>query len=165
MTTYEASTRIADGEDLRSVMRSFPTGVALLRTGEGARSVAMTISTLISVSLAPPQVLVSMLHTARAHPVLEDTGTFTAHLLAGHQAEVAKLFASVDKPAGDELSSFLDTRVAPGVLASLDCAVAARYPGGDHSLFLGRVNGIRKGDAGGEPLIFHNGTLRGIGER
>ncbi|MYZ35138.1 MULTISPECIES: flavin reductase family protein [unclassified Streptomyces] len=153
------------GEALRSAMRLFPTGVALLTAGEGAQATAMTINALMSVSLTPPQVLVSVLHTARLHPVLEHTGTFAVHLLAGDQAATAELFSSSEKPSGPALRPFLTAHVLPRVLTSLSCVVQAVYPGGDHSLFLGHVEKVKTeaGAAERQPLIFHRGVLREAG--
>lgn len=42
----------------------------------------------------------------------------------------------------------------PGCGASLRCAVEASYGGGDHTILLGRVTGLRRGDAVAEPLIW-----------
>ncbi|MGI5469310.1 flavin reductase family protein [Streptomyces sp. CA-132043] len=155
----------ATGEQLRQVMRLFPTGVALLATGEGEDAVAMTINALMSVSLAPPQVVVSVRRAARAHPVLENTGAFTLHLLAGDQAGSASLFASPDKPAGPALAPYVAREVTPGALAVLDCRVEAVYPGGDHSLLLARVESARTVAGERPPLTFHHGAMTTGGRR
>ncbi|WP_367221926.1 flavin reductase family protein [Streptomyces sp. 16-176A] len=146
--------------DLRSAMRLFPTGVALLCTGSGERAVGMTINALMSVSLAPPRILVSVLHTARAHPVLCDSRSFAVHLLSDRQAATAGLFASRDKPCGPELEALLEREVLPVALATLRCSVEQVFQGGDHSLFLSRVESVKHGEESGEPLLFHRGTLR-----
>ncbi|MFE0106555.1 flavin reductase family protein [Streptomyces sp. NPDC059009] len=156
--------------DLRSVMRRFPTGVALLSTGRGDEAVAMTINALMSVSLEPPRILVSVLDHARARPVLERTEEFTVNLLAGEQAELARLFASRTKPTGAGLTDHLqamnrngtDCTVLPGALATLSCSVEATYPVGDHSLFLGRVERVVAPADSSAPLLFHQGELAGM---
>ncbi|MFD4694481.1 flavin reductase family protein [Streptomyces sp. NBC_00683] len=149
-------------DDLRSVMRLFPTGVALLRTGEGERATAMTINALMSVSLTPPQLLVSVLHSSRAHAVLEDHRAFSVHLLGDQQAETARLFASASKPQGRDLAAFIDRYVVPGSLARLTCSLRSVYPGGDHSLFLGHVDAVEAAVSAEGPLLFHGGALRGF---
>lgn len=153
--------------DLRSVMRLFPTGVAVLSTGRGEDAVAMTVNSFTSVSLEPPRVLVSVMKAARAHPVATETGRFSIHLLSDGQRQTAGLFASRDKPTGRSLSDALDPwgegcDVLPGSLASLDCEVEAGYPGGDHTLFLARVVRTLPGESGQGALLFHHGRLTSV---
>ncbi|WP_399088230.1 flavin reductase family protein [Streptomyces sp. BBFR2] len=155
----------ASGEQLRQIMRLFPTGVALLATGEGEDAVAMTLNALMSVSLAPPQVVVSVRRAARAHPVLEETRAFRLYLLAGEQSGDAALFASPDKPTGAVLTRYLDSAVAPDALAVLDCRVETLYPGGDHTLLLARVATARTLNEERAPLTFHHGTMAAGGHR
>ncbi|GAA2509283.1 flavin reductase family protein [Streptomyces thermolineatus] len=164
-TAYSSTRRIdvqdppPDGVDLRSAMRLFPTGVALLCTGAGRRAVGMTVNALMSVSLAPPRILVSVLRTARAHPVLCESRSFSVHFLSDRQAAVAGLFASRDKPCGTALEALVERDVLPAALATLQCSVEQVFQGGDHSLFLSRVESIGHGEKDGEPLVFHRGIL------
>ncbi|MFF4508108.1 flavin reductase family protein [Streptomyces sp. NPDC001401] len=150
---------VPEEADLRSAMRLFPTGVALLCTGTGEKAVAMTINALMSVSLTPPRILVSVLNTARAHPVLSASRSFTVHLLSERQAATAGQFASQEKPRGTALENLVEQDVLPGALATLWCSVEQVIEGGDHGLFLSRVESIEHGEEDGEPLIFHRGAL------
>ncbi|MBT2479791.1 flavin reductase family protein [Streptomyces sp. ISL-94] len=150
--------------DLRSVMRRFPTGVTVLSSGDVDNAVAMTVNSFTSVSLDPPRVLVSVMRTARAHPVITSTRRLSIHLLAAHQGDVARLFASPDKPSGRRLGEYLTRsaeghEILPGALASLSCEVEDDYAGGDHSLFLARVLHTTPGDSGHDALLFHQGAL------
>ncbi|MCS0602957.1 flavin reductase family protein [Streptomyces sp. LP11] len=150
--------------DLRSVMRLFPTGVAVLTTGEGADTVATTVNSLTSVTLSPPTLLVSLLKASRAHLLASTTGGFRLHLLAGEQEPLARLFASQAKPTGDALASHFDPAdpagpVLTGSLATLTCTVSAVYPEGDHCLFLGRVTATRESAGSRAALLFHHGRM------
>ncbi|MFE1958623.1 flavin reductase family protein [Streptomyces sp. NPDC059479] len=155
--------------DLRAAMRLFPTGVALLSTGHGKQAIATTINAVMSVSLSPPQLLISVLRTSRAQPVLEATGTFSINLLTAEQADLARLFATSAKPVGAALAAHLQPRtvdghtchVLPGSLATMSCTVRTSYPGGDHDLFLGHVDHVLPGAAEHAPLVFHHGRLVG----
>ncbi len=53
-----------------------------------------------------------------------------------------------------------DTPLVEGALAHLVARVVRSYWGGDHSLFLGRVEYVRYGE--GEPLLFHGGRYERI---
>ena len=48
------------------------------------------------------------------------------------------------------------------VAAFLDCRVTARYPAGDHIIFIGEVMALGV-DASVEPLLFHHGRYRRVG--
>ena len=52
--------------------------------------------------------------------------------------------------------------ILEGVAAFLDCRVTARYPAGDHIIFIGEVMALGV-DASVEPLLFHHGRYRRVG--
>jgi Flavin reductase like domain len=103
--------------------------------------VGITINLLMSFSLAPLLVLVSVRHNGQAHSVLESTGAFILSLLSINQEHLARLFSSPDMPNGQEAAARLS-----GALCSLAYSVEEAYPSGDHSFFLGRVLDIGFGD-------------------
>ena len=47
-------------------------------------------------------------------------------------------------------------------LARIDCRVVTAYPGGDHTLLLGRVVGVEYRDDGGasDPLLYYRAAFR-----
>ncbi|GGZ18680.1 flavin reductase family protein [Streptomyces nitrosporeus] len=150
--------------DLRSVMRLFPTGVAVLSTGHDDEAVATTINSLTSVTLTPPTVLVSLQANSRAHSIASATGEFCLSFLASGQEDHARMFASRNKPVGRNLDRHFTTtrgghRVLDGSLAALHCIVTSEYPEGDHSLFLGRVTATYPGETGRGALLFHQGRM------
>ncbi|WP_281032953.1 flavin reductase family protein [Nocardia brevicatena] len=76
-------------------MGRFTTGVAVVsaddRTGNPC---AMTISSLTSVSLEPPILLVSLTHGSRTTEAVETTWTFAVSILGSRQEAVARRFAT-----------------------------------------------------------------------
>ena len=50
-----------------------------------------------------------------------------------------------------------------GVLATLECTVEHRLPGGDHEIVVGRVRDVETGDADAPPLLFWRGTYAALG--
>ena len=54
-----------------------------------------------------------------------------------------------------------DTPMVDGALAGFVARVVRSYWGGDHSLFLGRVEFARTGE--GAPLLFHGGRYERLG--
>lgn len=164
-TAIPVPQRTSTPDELRSVMRLFPTGVTVLSSGRGEQAAAMTANSFVSISLDPPHVLVSVMKSSRTYPVIDATGEFQVHLLSARQAPLARLFASRDKPFGHALDEHFATGdetshpFLPGALASLGCRIEERYPGGDHTLFLGRVEHVRPGQDTGGALLFHRGEL------
>ena len=52
--------------------------------------------------------------------------------------------------------------IVDGSLAYLDCRVVGRYPGGDHTIFVGEVVDAGRLDVG-DPLVFYEGRYLGLG--
>ena len=59
-----------DGDDLREVMRRFPTGVAVVTVDADGNRLGQTVSALVSLSLDPPLVGISIRREAQLHELL-----------------------------------------------------------------------------------------------
>jgi flavin reductase (DIM6/NTAB) family NADH-FMN oxidoreductase RutF len=89
--------RGAPGSDrgLRAMMRRFPTGVAVVTTLDGSDAPrGMTVSSLCSVSLDPPTLLVCLRVGSPTLDAILTSGRFAVNLLHGDASAVADLFAS-----------------------------------------------------------------------
>ena len=62
------------GEDLRAVMRRFPTGVAVVTVDAGGQRVGLTVASLVTLSLDPPLVGVAVARQAALHELLREAG-------------------------------------------------------------------------------------------
>jgi flavin reductase (DIM6/NTAB) family NADH-FMN oxidoreductase RutF len=118
----------------------------------------MTASSLASVSLEPPLVSVCVDHTAELHDLIVAAPEFVVNILESAQEELSRRFADkhedrfagIGYHAGPDGQIFLD-----GALAHIECERFAVYPGGDHTIIVGRVIG---GDArDGHPLLYYRG--------
>lgn len=151
-----------DTRELRNCLGRFATGVTVVtcETPEGRHGI--TVNAFSAVSLDPPLVLVSIDRRSRASAFLERT-PFAVNVLALDDHEHAMHFAGRPK---DGLSvRWVDGSIAPrldGAVAYFACTPWASYDGGDHVLFLGRVEEFDYAD--GEPLLFHGGQFRQLGE-
>lgn len=153
---------------LRDVMSSFATGITVL-TAAGEHCHGMTANAFSSVSLDPPMVLCCIARTAQMHEAILRTRHFGVSVLSAEQEDLARYFASRDRPRGlaqfDEVEWFPARRsgapLLAGSLAWLECELAEVYHGGDHSIFLGTVLDAarRPGDA---LLFFGGGFHQGI---
>lgn len=150
---------LVGADEFRSALRHFPAGVTIVTTRDGeGRPCGLTASAFTSVSLDPPLVLVCVDHAATAHPAVDAHGWFAVNVLGKSQEHLARRFAvsGSDKFAG---VAFREGRaglpILEDVVASLECRVVQRYAGGDHTIFVGQVEGVSV--AGGPPLVYFHG--------
>jgi flavin reductase (DIM6/NTAB) family NADH-FMN oxidoreductase RutF len=137
----------------------FATGVTIITARDPrARPAGMTASSLASVSLQPPLVSVCVDHAAELHDLIVAVPEFVVNILESTQEELSRRFADrhddrfdgVGYHVGPEGQILLD-----GALAHIECERFAEYPGGDHTIIVGRVIG---GDTHeGHPLLYYRG--------
>ncbi len=128
------------------------------------RPTGLTASSFASVSIDPPLVLVCVAHKAQSYPAILAGGRFAVNVLSrGHEA-VSRRFAS-STLSGTEKFEGIDYRqgtlglpLLKDALAELECTVLHAYPGGDHTIFVARVEAAdSRADAGLEPLLYYRG--------
>jgi 3-hydroxy-9,10-secoandrosta-1,3,5(10)-triene-9,17-dione monooxygenase reductase component len=160
--TQERTLEAPPAAAFRAAMGCFPTGVALLTQGWGAVAEVMTVNCLTSVSLEPMLLLVGVRNGGRMCARLGTSASFAVNVLTAQQRDVAARFARPDRPAGHaavrELQAVAGETgnvVLPSAVVSLECRLHARYPGGDHTLFLGEVVAINEPRATRASLVFH----------
>ena len=140
----------------RRTLGMFATGVTVLTTRRGGQAHGMTANAFMSVSLRPPLVLVSIDRRARMSDFLHEGTRFGVSVLSQAQTALSDRFAGRTADAEEPRFEVVrETPLVEGALAHLVCRVVRSYWGGDHSLFLGRVEYARYGE--GEPLLFHGG--------
>lgn len=151
-----------DAQTMRQVMSRFPTGVTVVaaRDADGA-PFGLTVSSLTSVSLDPPLILVCIDEKASSHDRLVSAASFTVSVLSDRQAGVAERFASEPSAGRFDGVSWREVAsgdpVVEGTTAWLSCARESVYGGGDHSILLGRVEAAGEGEA--EALAFYRGSF------
>ena len=147
----------------------FATGVTVVTTLKGEQVHGMTANAFMSVSLEPPLVLVSIDRRTRMCGLLHVGGHYGVSVLCETQSALSDRFAGrapngVAEPRFDVVR---ETPLVDGALAHFVARVEHSYWGGDHSLFLGRVEYARQHS--GAPLLFHGGryvrTAGGAGAR
>jgi len=154
-----------DPAQFRQLLGRFATGVTVVTTRDPAgRPVGMTASSVASVSLAPPLVLVSVDQQNDLHPALRAAQRFVLNVLASDQEAVSRRFAE-DHPNRFDGIGYRETKhgipVLEGVLASIECEKQAEAPGGDHTVFFGLVTGGAVSDR--RPLLYYRGGYAGLG--
>ncbi len=139
----------------REAIAHFATGVTVVTTVTDDGRAGMTASAVASVSLDPILLLVCVNNSLPTHAALEQSRRFAVSVLAEGQEAVARRFAT---PAADKfehvrLDVAQDIPVLTDAVAWFVCDVHERFPGGDHSIFIGKVKecGARRG---ARPLLY-----------
>jgi len=148
---------------LRRTLGMFATGVTVITTRKGEQVHGMTANAFMSVSLEPPLVLISVDRRTKMCGLLHEGWRYGVSVLCETQSALSDRFAG--RP-GDDLPQprfdlVKDTPLVEGALAVFVARVERSYWGGDHSLFLGRVEYARQGP--GAPLLFHGGRYERLG--
>lgn len=150
-----------EADVLRQAMRFWVTGVTVVTAAHQGVQHGMTVSSFTSLSLIPPQVLVSLAQNTRTHDLVTRSRSFGISILSASQLDISDRFAGrvadeLDRLTG--LETFVLTSGAPmltGGLAHLDCHVVTTLGSGTHTIFIGEV--LAATNAGeGEPLIYFN---------
>lgn len=147
------------GEDFRTVLGQFATGVTIITAVDGDEPVGVAANSFTSVSLEPPLVLFCVGRTSTTWPRIEHARRFAVNILGEHQEELSRLFATKGADRFGQTEWHLGVGGSPvlhNVLAYLDCEFWAEYDGGDHIIVVGRVLDLGvTHDAG--PLLFFRG--------
>jgi flavin reductase (DIM6/NTAB) family NADH-FMN oxidoreductase RutF len=143
--------------EFRRTLGMFPTGVTIITTQVGEQVHGMTANALMSVSLRPPLVLISVDRRARMHGLLHEGRRYGISVLGDEQEALSDHFAGrADGEAPEPRFHVVrETPLVEGAVAHLVARVVRSYWGGDHSLFLGHVEYARYAE--GRPLLFHGG--------
>jgi flavin reductase (DIM6/NTAB) family NADH-FMN oxidoreductase RutF len=149
------------GEELREVMRRFPAPVAVVTAALEGERFGLTVGSLVSLSLNPPLVGISIGKDSSSHEPIRRAGGWAVSLLAGSQIDVAQHFARSGIPPV-ALWVGVDVRDGPrgplvhGALGWLECRTVSEHEAGDHTVFIGEVESIELG-AVGEGLVYRGG--------
>ena len=150
-----------DNSEFRRVVSHFASGVTVVTTlRPDGRPCGLTASAVCSVSLDPTLVLVCVEKAADSHGCIEQSGVFAVNVLADGKGEtLARRFAGHDLDGKFTGVAFRPEHTGAPVLdealAWLDCRVAERCTGGDHTVFVGEV--VAADACEGAPLLYYRG--------
>jgi 3-hydroxy-9,10-secoandrosta-1,3,5(10)-triene-9,17-dione monooxygenase reductase component len=159
-------------ETLRTVLRRFATGVAVVTTWDGERPWGTTVNSFSSVSLRPPLVLVAFGRDRKIVPALRKTGRYVVNILGEDRQDLSDCFAGGPGPAGGTTAAS-DHRgelcgagwhtgatglpILDDAIASLECTVVDVHSAGDHDLYIARVDAASAGGDPIFPLLYYSG--------
>ncbi|WP_243228052.1 flavin reductase family protein [Microbacterium sp. CIAB417] len=160
-------------DEFKALFRGHPGGVAVI-TAEGPDGpVALTATSVSSVSAEPPLLIFSVSALSSATPAILAADTVVVHLLDSDDLGVAKLASTsgIDRFADTESWSRLVTGepVYNGVRAWVRCAIIERMNAGGstviaaHALQSGINRDVQPGEHG-DALVYHNRSWHRLGD-
>ncbi len=162
-------------ERFKLAFRNHPAGIAVVTADAGHGPVAMTVSSVFSVSAEPPLLVFSASAMSSATQTFREAETVVVHLLGADQLELAKLGATsgVDRfegvaweslPTGEPVYSEVHTWIRGRVVNKLQA--------GSSTVFLIEALESQSPEEGSpeldaamaHPLVFHNRTWHSLSE-
>ena len=154
---------------LRRALGGFATGVTIITTvAPNGEFFGMTANSFSSASLNPPLVLFSLDKSADCYNAFEGADKFAINVLCAEQQEISTRFSTKDIDKWEGLKFTLGDLGCPLIeksLCAFECKIHARYPGGDHAIYVGEVEGVHALEEARDrgPLLFFRGAYTTLG--
>jgi flavin reductase (DIM6/NTAB) family NADH-FMN oxidoreductase RutF len=142
----------------RALFRRWPSGVSVVVAETAGRRAGLTVSSLVSLSLEPSLVGISLARSASLYEVLADAGEWAVSILAGDQDHLAQHFARSVPPLvlWDGISVREDDpRLLTGAVGWILARTVDEVAAGDHTFFVGSVLSLEPGPGAGA-LVYHD---------
>lgn len=153
--------------DYRTAMQRLPGGVAIVAARAGSRDIAAVVTSLVSVSLEPPTVLVVIHSSGRLADLLQPGEGWAATIVgAGQQDEVSW----IAEPGRPDIGHLQGIAYRPGEhtgaaildgAAWLEVETTRVIPEGDHLIVVGRVLAAGIGERDGA-MVHRLGRVRDL---
>jgi flavin reductase (DIM6/NTAB) family NADH-FMN oxidoreductase RutF len=132
--------------DFRNAMRQLTGGVSVVTAGRGRDISGMTVTSVSSLSVDPPALIVSVNRESSSWPLVKRYGFFGVNILTSDQLDIAERFTGkgglkgVDRFAGARwLTRASGVPLLADALAAIDCEVEDVVERHSHAIIIGRV--------------------------
>jgi flavin reductase (DIM6/NTAB) family NADH-FMN oxidoreductase RutF len=147
MTTAVHDTEIEQSVSpakFRDAMRHLTGGVSVITVGRGLDISGMTVTSVSSLAVDPPTLIVSINRQSSSWPLLQRYGSFGVNILNADQVDIAERFSGglkgIDRFAGAEWARGVSgVPLLVGALAAIDCKVEDIVERYSHAVVIGRV--------------------------
>ena len=136
-------------DDFRGAMRHLVGAVSVITAGRGSDITGMTVTSVSSLSIDPPTLVVSINRASSTWPVLKRYGVFGVNVLTSDQIDIAERFAgqnglkSRERFAGGEwVARGPSAPLLVGASAAIDCEVEDVIERHSHAIVIGRVRDL-----------------------
>lgn len=163
-------------DEFKAAFRNHPSGVTLITADAGDGPVALTASSVFSVSVSPPLLVFSISELSSSTPTIKQADTVVIHMLGADQLSLAQLGATrgVDRfadasswrrlPTGEPYFVGVPTWVRARIVSELEAGgstVVVAHALETHAPPAGHPTADA---AQSEPLVYHNRTWHQLGE-
>jgi flavin reductase (DIM6/NTAB) family NADH-FMN oxidoreductase RutF len=132
--------------DFRNAMRQLTGGVSVITAGRGKDISGMTVTSVSSLSVDPPALIVSINREASSWPLVKRYGFFGVNILTSDQIDIAEQFTGkrglkgADRFTGAHwMTRASGVPLLVGALAAIDCEVEDVVERHSHAIVIGRV--------------------------
>jgi flavin reductase (DIM6/NTAB) family NADH-FMN oxidoreductase RutF len=155
-------------QTFRKLRGLFASGVTVVTTEHDGTLRGVTVSAFSSVSLDPPLVLVCIANESESKAWMAESGIFAVNILSDEQEFLSERFAARAPLVNAHFdgvpyhTAITGSPILDGSIAWYDCRVDAMHDGGDHTIFIGRVEAIGLGDERKPPLMYFANRYAGV---
>src|SRR5439155_10764749 len=137
------------GWEQRALFRRWPAGVSVVVAEVDGRRAGLTVSSLVSLSLDPPLVGISIALQASLHELLREAGEWGASLLGGDQDRIAQHFSRSVPPIAqwDGIVMRPDPRLLVDAVGWIVARNVEELRTGDHTFFVAEIVSLAHGPA------------------
>jgi flavin reductase len=154
-------------EPFRSSLRGLASSVTIITTQLGGVRYGMVATALMSLSMEPPSLVLSVNSSASIHQPLARRQAFAVNILSEWDERVARGFASTKGEKRFAYGAWSARRLLPADMdempylanaqATIFCRLKDEHQSGSHTLFVGEVEHVVVGDEKA-PLVYCDGT-------
>jgi flavin reductase (DIM6/NTAB) family NADH-FMN oxidoreductase RutF len=153
---------------LRKMRGLFASSVTVVTTMHDNKLRGVAVSAFSSVSLKPPLVLICLANESESKDWIAESGVFAVNILSDEQEFLSERFAARAPIVNTRFggvpyhTSITGSPILADSLAWYDCRVEAMHDGGDHTIFIGRVEAVGFGAEGKQPLVYFANRYAGV---
>lgn len=155
-------------EDFKGALGSWASGVTVVTTRLEDMVYGITVSSFSSLSMDPRLILVSLADSNHLPHMVKQSRRFAVSILAEGQQDVSAYFSTSGRNPSesfeDPVQVFVGETGSPliaGALAHIDCELEEAFPGGDHTIAIGKVV-LAQFDPGRLPLMYFRRAYRSL---
>jgi flavin reductase (DIM6/NTAB) family NADH-FMN oxidoreductase RutF len=155
-------------QTLRKMRGLFASGVTVVTIVHEGKLRGVTVSAFASVSLNPPLVLICIANESESIEWIAESGVFAVNILSDEQEFLAERFAARAPLVNAHFdgvpyhTAITGSPILVDSLAWYNCRVDATHDGGDHTIFVGRVETVGFGAEGKSPLVYFANRYAGV---
>ena len=155
-------------QTLRKLRSLFASGVTVVTTVHEDQLRGVTVSAFSAVSLNPPLVMMCLANESESKDWIAESGVFAVNILSDEQEFLSERFAARAPAVNARFdgvpyhTAITGSPILANSLAWYDCRVEATHDGGDHTIFVGRVEAVGFGGEGKQPLVYFANRYAGV---